>query len=189
MKRSDAFPSQYVSQADVQSRDLTVTIASIKMDEIRTGSESDGETKPVVFFREPDVKALVLNGTNWDSIADAYGPDSDGWIGKKITLYFEPNVKFGNKRVGGVRVRISPGAGTTRLTFPQLIALATTVGLSETELKTRCKTAGLTAYHNTIEDEQAVRAIIDAERVRKQQDAAAEVPMYGLPKDDDTIPF
>ena len=35
-----------------------------------------------------------------------YGIDTDKWIGKKITLYFDPSVRFGKETPGGVRCEI-----------------------------------------------------------------------------------
>jgi hypothetical protein len=63
------------------------------------------EMKWVMSFDETD-KPLVLNSTNGQIIAQITGsPESDNWTGVKVVLYHDPNVSFGGKLVGGVRIR------------------------------------------------------------------------------------
>jgi hypothetical protein len=55
---------------------------------------------------EGDIKAFVLNTTNGQLLAHYLGsPESDDWIGKRVTLYNDPTVSFAGKIVGGIRVR------------------------------------------------------------------------------------
>ena len=102
MLRHEAYPSTYLGQADIED-DLVLTIAGIEMRELRNPSGGMDE-KPVVDFKETN-KQFVLNSTNWDVIEELYGENSDRWVGKAITLFVDPAVSFGNKRVGGVRIR------------------------------------------------------------------------------------
>lgn len=61
-------------------------------------------------FRELD-KPMILNSTNGQIIAKITGSEeSDDWDGKQIVLYHDPNVSFGGKLVGGIRVRAPKGA-------------------------------------------------------------------------------
>ena len=46
----------------------------------------DGKQKPVLYFRGK-VKGFVLNATNYDAIADAYGDETDDWSGQPVELY------------------------------------------------------------------------------------------------------
>ncbi len=46
--------------------------------------------------------------TNWDSIEDLYGSDTDDWIGKPVVLYVDPDVRYGAKRTGGLRIKPPP---------------------------------------------------------------------------------
>lgn len=49
---------------------------------------------------------MVLNSTNGQIIAQiTKSEDTDDWKGWKIVLYDDPNVSFGGKLVGGIRVR------------------------------------------------------------------------------------
>lgn len=51
-------------------------------------------------------KPMVLNSTNGQIIAAiTKSEDTDNWLGHKIVLYDDPNVSFGGKLVGGIRVR------------------------------------------------------------------------------------
>ncbi len=104
MKRSEAFPSQYVSKDDVEVPKAW-TIETIAPVEMPSDDGSKTKSPPVMFFHEADAKPLILNNTNWMTIEDLYGPESNEWKGHKIELYNDPSVMFGNKRVGGVRVR------------------------------------------------------------------------------------
>ena len=107
MKRSEAFPSQYIGKEDVQTP-IVLHVGSAEMRNI--GTENEQEEKPVIAWQEPDAKPFIVNATNWASIEAMYGEESDDWRGKPIELYFDPSVVFRGKRVGGVRVRRpSPG--------------------------------------------------------------------------------
>lgn len=101
MKIADAFPSNWLQMADVEGGDLTVTI-----EQVSTAKMRDGKTKPVLYFRGQP-KGLILNKTNARIIEQdlRYGDDMDQWVGKRITLYGDPNISFGDEQVGGIRVR------------------------------------------------------------------------------------
>lgn len=102
MKRNEAFPSTYLSKEDV----ATPILAHIEDVSMATLKSDDGdERKPVMHFRE-DLKGLILNNTNWTICEDAYGDDTALWAGKAVELYHDPNIMYGKKRVGGIRIRI-----------------------------------------------------------------------------------
>ena len=105
MKRNEAFPSKYISKEDLpEPRMFTVEDVQMEVFDDDEGQKS----KPVMYFADEDSKPFIVNGTNWLTIEGMYGEDSDNWKGKPITLFNDPSVMFGKKRVGGVRVRI-PG--------------------------------------------------------------------------------
>jgi hypothetical protein len=52
-------------------------------------------------------KALPLNATNWDTIAEICGEDTDDWPGGRIELYAD-KARMGGKTVDCIRVR-APG--------------------------------------------------------------------------------
>jgi hypothetical protein len=63
---------------------------------------ADKKSKYVLHFVKQD-KSLVLNATNWDSIAAFLGGDSDSWPGGLIVL-FPTETTFGGKTVPCIRV-------------------------------------------------------------------------------------
>lgn len=99
-----AFPSKWLKAADLMGKEITVTIASVRMEDV-----GDEATKPVVYFQNKE-RGLVLNKTNANNISILYGPDTDNWVGKPITLY-PAWVDFQGRSVEAIRVR--PTAGQT----------------------------------------------------------------------------
>src|SRR5262245_20329528 len=97
MKISSAFPSTYLKAADLQDRNITVTIDRVEMEDI--GSDH----KPVIYFQGKE-KGLVLNRTNSNNIAAVYGDETADWAGKEITLY-PTIVDFQGRSVDAIRVR------------------------------------------------------------------------------------
>ena len=73
------------------------------------------EMRWVMSFDETE-KPLVLNSTNGQILAQITGsPESDDWTGTQVVLYHDPNVSFGGKLVGGIRIRAprKPGVPVT----------------------------------------------------------------------------
>lgn len=163
MKRSQAYPSQYLSQEDVRRAPVRGTIADVRIETI--GRSDDADEKPVIHFAEEGLKNFPLNQTNWDLIEKAYGDDSDGWNGKVIELYYDPGVKFGLQKVGGVRVRI-PAAVTAVAAepypFEQVLADAAKVGMTKDQVVAALKERSLKGY-NAVKDAEIARSIVSAE--------------------------
>jgi hypothetical protein len=103
MKRSNAFPGNYLAKDDVLDP-LIVIIDAVNLEPVKC--EHGDENKPVMRFQHEQLKPLIVNQVNWQTLEDAHGEDSDGWIGKPVEVYCDPSVMFGGRRVGGVRVRI-----------------------------------------------------------------------------------
>lgn len=95
---STAFPSNYLKSADLQGREPIVVIAGCLMQDL------GGESKPVLTF-EGQQKGLVLNRTNATVLTDAFGDDTDAWMGKSIQLYSE-KVFFQGQMKDGLRLRL-----------------------------------------------------------------------------------
>jgi len=96
------FPTDYVTAADLNGQDKTVTIASLSQEEL-TMQGGIKETAWIVTFAEAK-KKLVLNKTNAKTIAKLHGDESDDWIGKQITLY-PTTCKYGRDTVDCIRIR------------------------------------------------------------------------------------
>lgn len=88
-----------------QGQEIIATIACVDINEI-TGAGGKKDTKPVMHFAEQNIKPLILNTTNFKMLTKLFNsPYIEDWTGKQITLYGDPNVKFGGETVGGVRIR------------------------------------------------------------------------------------
>lgn len=155
MKRSEAFPSNYVSKDDVEPA-VVWTIASVVCVEM-DGDDGRKKNPPVAYFKEEEAKPLILNNTNWMVLEDLYGEDSDLWIDKPIELYKDPAVMFGGKRVGGVRVRKPNGNvnGSGIETLKELRGKIRAAGgavpvLTNTDIDTPEKIAALIAEHKQL---------------------------------------
>lgn len=97
MDINSAFPSAYLKAADLQNREVTVTMSHVRVEDI------GGDQKPVLYFMGKE-RGLVLNKTNSTNIADAYGPETEGWQGCQVTL-FPAWVDFQGRSVQSIRVR------------------------------------------------------------------------------------
>ncbi len=96
---SDAFPSNFLKAADLNTRTVKVTIDKVVFEEI--GQNKD--QKPVVYFTDVK-KGLVLNKTNAKTIGAVHGQEFEGWTGKEIEI-FERMVPFQGQDVPAIRVR------------------------------------------------------------------------------------
>jgi hypothetical protein len=95
---SDAFPSKWLSAADLRGKTHELTIEKVEMEDV-----GDTREKPVVYFTGKG-KGLVLNITNANAIVDLFGDDTDGWKGRTIKLY-PTRVDFKGKMVDAIRVK------------------------------------------------------------------------------------
>lgn len=160
MRFNDMYPSKYLKQEDVPTPIRTM-IRSIALGEIE--GDSGKETKPVISFH--GLKDMVLNKGNGTILFEAFG-EPENWPGKQIEIYVDPNVSFGGKRVGGLRVRI-PAASATVWTWPQAIAEAGKVGITKEALVAEFKSRGFGGY-NGERDTPIVLQLIAA-RAGKEQ--------------------
>lgn len=94
----------YFGEADFDSVYQTFLVTIDHCSTERITNEQGTQLKGVLHFRER-IKPLILNVTNGKRIAELYGKDIDGWVGKQITLYYDPSVRVAGKTVGGTRVK------------------------------------------------------------------------------------
>lgn len=98
-KVSEMIESKFLRKEDFDE-DRVATIKGVSPE---TMQGKAGETKWVLFFREFQ-KGLVLNTTTIRVLEQAFGDDSDGWVGKRVKIYVDPNVSFQGRVVGGLRL-------------------------------------------------------------------------------------
>ena len=101
MDINQAFPSKYLKASDLNGNEVNAVMDRVEMAEF-----DDGEPKPAVHFKNAS-KAFVLNKTNANTIVDIYGPNTDNWTGKPITLY-PTYTDFQGRQVACVRVKPMP---------------------------------------------------------------------------------
>ena len=96
--------SKYLKQSDV---DGEVEVTILKVGQLNVAREDqEPEMKWAIRFQEFK-KPMVLNSTNIQLLSKACGSEeSDEWVGQKVTIYADPNVSFGGKLVGGLRVKL-----------------------------------------------------------------------------------
>ena len=100
---NDLKQSKFLTQHDVDPPILVTIRGDRKVNVAMEGVDPD--YRYTLIFDEVD-KPLVLNTTNGQTIAAMVeSTKSKDWIGRKIVLYRDPNVSFGGKLVGGIRVR------------------------------------------------------------------------------------
>lgn len=98
----DLFPTRFVAAADLNGKSFTLTIRSVTLEDMQSHDQKT-VTKPCLWFSNA-TKGMVLNKTNTMIIADLYGPETDAWTGKRITIYATKVRAFG-KLEEAVRVR------------------------------------------------------------------------------------
>jgi hypothetical protein len=117
------FPSAYIAADDLpEGREFTWHISAVVADDVQKVNDrgsSRKERKLIISFSELDAKAKKEGGepkryipckTVAKLIARAYGPETDAWIGKPVTVFREilPQ-SFGEKNVPAIRARIPEG--------------------------------------------------------------------------------
>ena len=106
-----AFPSRYLQTSDLDNGPIMATIAKVRPENV--GSGEDAELKLTVQFAEPDLKALVLNLTRAEAIAELAGSeDTDRWPGTRIQIA-RGTTRYQGKKVGCLVVRAPDAAADT----------------------------------------------------------------------------
>jgi hypothetical protein len=108
--------SKYLSHFELKGNDVTVTIKAVRLSEV-IGSGGKKSKKALMTF-EGKEKGAVMGVTCLSAIAGIYGDDTDGWVGKRITLY-PTTTEASGKTVGTIRIRpTAPAAPRGRQAAP-----------------------------------------------------------------------
>ena len=70
---------------DFVGKNLKLTIDRIEVVTYPASDNSPEQSKPAMYFVGKE-KRLILNGTNTETLCNAYGNDSENWRGKEIAL-------------------------------------------------------------------------------------------------------
>lgn len=102
---NDLKSSKFLKKEDVNDG-MLFTISAV--DQVNVAVEgAEPEMKWALHFKEVE-KPMILNSTNGQIIAGFTGISDNievGWVGKQVVAYSDPNISFGGKLVGGIRVR------------------------------------------------------------------------------------
>lgn len=119
-KTSDMRESKFLKKDDVGRGTLVTITGCVQKNVAMEGAAP--ELKWCLTFSELD-KPLVLNSTNIQLCEQVCGSDdTDRWVGKKIVLYTDPNVSYGGKLIGGIRIR-APKPGSVAPPPPPPVAV------------------------------------------------------------------
>ncbi len=115
------FPSLYLNAADLLSMpngEITMTISKVTGEKLRRDGGGETKMRGIVWFEEMEErharnpekenKRFVLSANvNFKMISQGlgYGHMSEGWIGKRITLYATTGNYFGDPQKPCIRVR------------------------------------------------------------------------------------
>jgi len=102
-KVSEMIQSKFLRKEDFDE-DRILTIKGVKLEDM---PGDQGDQKWVLYFRE-EPKGMALNVTTIRVLEQAFGDDSDKWIGNRVKVYVDPNVRFGKESVEGLRISPSP---------------------------------------------------------------------------------
>lgn len=97
-------PSKYIQAIAMKGRDVTVTITAVVLREMER-EDGTKEMQGMIDMKGTD-KSWVVNVTNRKCLVAMFGAETDAWIGKRVTLYPEPNKKSDSGFA--IRVRGSP---------------------------------------------------------------------------------
>ncbi len=106
MKWQTMFKGDYLTAAEFAGRQPTFTISAVVpcMLEDDTGKmKQKGSVK-----LQESTRPWVLCKTTAMCLAAMFGDEANNWVGKRVTLFEDPNVRVGKEVVGGIRVLGSP---------------------------------------------------------------------------------
>jgi hypothetical protein len=110
-----AYGSKFLSAADVGTRKIRTRIAKVRKAELRV-IDGTKRVKFVLHFEDID-KPMVLNATNKNELVKRLGRNPAKWIGALVGIFVDPEVEFGGKTVGGLRLRVL-GSATAKPEVP-----------------------------------------------------------------------
>jgi hypothetical protein len=107
--------SDQLNYDDVASHDLTITIVEVK---------AGGPEQPVELHNSEYPGRPYKPGKSMRRVLiAAWGTEASAYVGRRITLYGDPTIRFGKDAVGGIRIR-----ALSHITEPLTVALTVTRG-------------------------------------------------------------
>ena len=103
---ADLMPSRFFKTEDVAEKPVTLTIKSIGREDVTFGGSDKPESHTLIHFEETD-KVMIAKKDVLLALKDKFGTPS-ACAGQLVELFRDPDIKFGGKKVGGLRLR-QPG--------------------------------------------------------------------------------
>lgn len=88
--------SKQLNAEQLISGPMTITVTGV--------SRASGDQPVAIGFKNDDGKPFMPCKTMRKVLIFAWGDDGREWIGKSMTLFCDPEVKFGGVKVGGIRI-------------------------------------------------------------------------------------
>lgn len=107
--------SDQINADDLLSGPITIKISGVKV--------SPGTEQPVSIFFDGSDKAYRCCKSMARVLVTAWGADSSKYVGRSLTLYCDPKVKWGGMEVGGIRI-----SHMSDISSPLTMALTATRG-------------------------------------------------------------
>ena len=108
----------YLKKEDL-SEPINTTLLWVKEEKV-TAPGKGTKTRLVAYF-DGLSKGLVINMANAETLAELTGTDDyEKWADTTVQLYVDPDVKYGGKKTGGIRIR-KPGTSTVPVHEPELV--------------------------------------------------------------------
>jgi hypothetical protein len=99
------FNSDYLSSADVEEKDIILTIKSVSIDDVK-GADGKNKKCNVARFAETGVKPMILNVTNSKIVKKFAGSRYlEDWKNIPVQLYVDDKVKAFGEVTEGLRIR------------------------------------------------------------------------------------
>lgn len=117
MRNYDKYRStKFIQKNDVE-RGILVTIDKVTEENVAPEYQAE-EIKYVIHFKE-DYKSWAPGIETLETIKHIAGTGNvDDWPGTRLVLFVDPDIKFGRKKVGGIRCRAPKGQQETQQDKP-----------------------------------------------------------------------
>jgi hypothetical protein len=89
--------SNQLNADDLIGRNVTIKITKVLI-------AASAEQPVAVHYEGDDGKPYMCCKSMRRVLVNVWGPDANAYIGKSMTLYRDPNVRFGGAPVGGIRI-------------------------------------------------------------------------------------
>ena len=107
--------SDHINADDLIGQSLTITVNEVKF--------NGGQEQPVSMYFDGSGKAFRPCKSMCRVLVAIWGPDAKEYVGRSMTLYRDPTVKWGGMEVGGIRI-----SHMTHMESPVTMALTATKG-------------------------------------------------------------